>query len=187
MNPIIQYLVSIKALPLKEAKNLDLKETDRRLKESWKALLSGYNADFSGINKNKFEWNIKDKKMVQVKNIRFYSLCEHHFMPFYGTVSISYIPSKKFGYFGLSKLPRVVNSYSRRLQSQEKMTYQIAKFFSKKTDGVLVESKAYHLCMVMRGVQSHSAVCKTYYAFGKLNNTRRNSYEKQNENSKDNP
>jgi GTP cyclohydrolase IA len=99
--------------------------------------------------------------MVLVKNIDFYSLCEHHMLPFYGKVHVAYIPDGKI--IGLSKIPRIVEVFSRRLQVQERMTQQIADTFDKyiQPQGVAVVSEAFHMCMMMRGVEKQNSSATT--------------------------
>ena len=100
-------------------------------------------------------------EIVIVKDIEFYSLCEHHILPFFGNVSIGYIPDGKI--LGLSKLARLVNTFSKRLQVQERMTFQICDFLSKHipNKGVIVTVEAGHLCMKMRGVEKQGATTVT--------------------------
>lgn len=107
-------------------------------------------------------------KMVIVKDIEFYSMCEHHILPFYGKVSIGYIPKGKM--IGLSKLARIVNNFARRLQVQERLTYQICELLSDAmpTEGVIVSCEAAHLCMKMRGVEKQDASTVTIDYNGKF-------------------
>jgi GTP cyclohydrolase I len=99
--------------------------------------------------------------MVIVKDIDFYSLCEHHIIPFYGKVHVAYIPDGKI--VGLSKIPRIVDAFSRRLQVQERMTTQIADTIDKylNPEGVAVVVEGYHMCMMMRGVQKQNSITTT--------------------------
>lgn len=101
-------------------------------------------------------------KMIIVKNIEFHTMCEHHILPFFGHVSIGYIPKGKM--IGLSKLARIVDSFAHRLQVQERLTAQICSLLSKAipNDGVIVSCHAEHLCMKMRGVEKQSSVTTTY-------------------------
>jgi GTP cyclohydrolase IA len=105
-------------------------------------------------------------EMVLVKDIEFYSLCEHHLLPFYGRVHVAYIPDKKI--IGLSKLPRIVDVFARRLQVQERMTVQIAQAIEKVLEpkGVGVVADAAHLCMMMRGVQKQNSSTMTSCLLG---------------------
>ena len=105
-------------------------------------------------------------EMVLVKNIDFYSMCEHHLLPFYGKVHLAYIPDGKI--IGLSKIPRIVEVFSRRLQVQERMTQQIADTINKflQPKGVAVVAEAYHMCMMMRGVEKQNSSATTSAMFG---------------------
>ena len=107
-------------------------------------------------------------KMVVVKDIEFYSMCEHHILPFFGTVSVGYLPKGEI--IGLSKLARVVNSFARRLQVQERLTAQIAQAVTDtlSTEGVIVSCTAQHLCMKMRGVEKQSSATSTYDYTGRF-------------------
>ena len=107
-------------------------------------------------------------KMVVVKDIEFYSMCEHHILPCFGTVSVGYLPKGEM--IGLSKLARVVNSFARRLQVQERLTTQIAQAVTDtlSTEGVIVSCTAQHLCMQMRGVEKQSSATSTYDYTGRF-------------------
>ncbi len=133
-----------------------LKNTPRRVARMYSELLAGYSVDpVAMINGALFE--VKYDEMVLVRDIEFYSLCEHHMLPFMGRVHVAYIPDGKV--LGISKIPRVVDMYARRLQVQERMTRQIADFLRDllKPQGVAVVVEALHLCMMMRGVKKHDA------------------------------
>ena len=130
-----------------------LLKTPERVRKSLAALTSGYQQDAAHVVGDAvFTEDIRDP--VLVKDIEFYSLCEHHMLPFYGRVHISYLPDGKV--VGLSKLPRLVEVFSRRLQVQERMTAQIADAIAEtlKPRGVGVITQAAHLCMMMRGVET---------------------------------
>jgi GTP cyclohydrolase IA len=133
-----------------------LKNTPDRVARMYTELLSGYDADPQKIvNDALFE--VKYDEMVIVRDIEFYSLCEHHMLPFVGRAHVAYIPDGRV--LGLSKIPRIVDMYARRLQVQERMTRQIADFLSDllKPQGVAVVVEAMHLCSMMRGVKKHDA------------------------------
>jgi GTP cyclohydrolase I len=106
------------------------------------------------------------KEMIVVKDIDFYSLCEHHMLPFFGKAAVAYIPNGKI--VGLSKVPRVVDAFARRLQVQERMTAQIAECLMRNLDalGVAVVLKAQHLCMMMRGIQKQNSLAVTSEMLG---------------------
>ena len=131
-----------------------LKNTPRRVARMYGELLGGYNMDPQKII-NGALFTIKYDEMVLVRDIEFYSLCEHHMLPFLGRAHVAYIPEDKV--IGLSKIPRIVDMYARRLQVQERMTRQIADFLQTtlKPQGVAVVVEAVHLCSMMRGVKKH--------------------------------
>jgi len=134
-----------------------LRRTPKRVDRALRFLTSGYQESIKKIlNGALFEE--KYNEMVIVKDIDFYSLCEHHLLPFYGRCHVAYIPNGKV--VGLSKIPRLVDMFARRLQLQERMTTQIAKALMKALDpdGVAVVTEARHLCMMMRGVQKQNTV-----------------------------
>jgi GTP cyclohydrolase IA len=133
-----------------------LVDTPRRVSHMYAELLAGYRADpVTLVNDAIFE--VKYDEMVIVRDIEFYSLCEHHMLPFMGRVHVAYIPDGKV--LGLSKIPRIVDMYARRLQVQERMTRQIADFIRDllHPQGVAVAVEGLHLCMMMRGVRKHNA------------------------------
>lgn len=133
-----------------------LKFTPKRVARMYSELLNGYRVNpLSMVNGALF--NINYDEMVLVRDIEFYSLCEHHILPFMGRVHVAYIPDGKV--IGLSKIPRIVDMYARRLQVQERMTRQIADFLRDllEPQGVAVVVEAVHLCSMMRGVKKHDA------------------------------
>ncbi len=137
-----------------------LKHTPMRVAKAIQFLLQGYHIDAEQILRSAtFKEDYKD--MVIVKNIELYSMCEHHMIPFFGKAHVAYIPN---GYVtGLSKIPRVVDAFARRLQIQERLTNQIHDTINKvlKPKGVAVVIEAYHLCMMMRGVQKQNSYTVT--------------------------
>ncbi len=133
-----------------------LKNTPDRVARMYSELLSGYGTDPAKII-NGALFNINYDEMVLVRDIEFYSLCEHHMLPFLGRAHVAYLPAGKV--IGLSKIPRMVDMYARRLQVQERMTRQIADFLQEflAPQGVGVVVEAVHLCSMMRGVKKHDA------------------------------
>ena len=133
-----------------------LQRTPQRVARMYAELFSGYQADpVAIVNDAIFE--VKYDEMVIVRDVEFYSLCEHHLLPFMGRVHVAYVPDGKV--LGLSKIPRIVDLFARRLQVQERMTRQIADLIRDllHPQGVAVVVEALHLCMMMRGVQKHNA------------------------------
>jgi GTP cyclohydrolase I len=142
-----------------------LERTPRRVSQMYSELLAGYRTDpVSLVNDALFE--VTYDEMVLVRDIEFYSLCEHHLLPFMGKAHVAYFPKGKV--IGLSKIPRIVDLFSRRLQLQERMTRQIAEFIEELLDphGVAVVVEGIHLCAMMRGVQKHEARMTTSAMLG---------------------
>lgn len=134
-----------------------LLSTPARTEKALKFLTNGYGADIARIV-NGAIFNEKCDEMVLVKDIEFFSMCEHHMLPFYGKAHVAYIPKNKI--IGLSKIPRLIDVFARRLQVQERMTQQIAECLQEVLDpvGVGVITEARHFCMMMRGVEKqHSS------------------------------
>jgi len=149
---IIELIKAVGEDPEREG----LKKTPDRVARMYSELLRGYRADPEKFI-NGALFNIDYDEMVIVRDIEFYSLCEHHMLPFIGRAHVAYLPAGKV--IGLSKIPRVVDMYARRLQVQERMTRQIADFLSEalKPHGVAVVVEAMHMCSMMRGVKKHDA------------------------------
>jgi GTP cyclohydrolase I len=139
--------------------------TPKRLAKAYEFLTSGYHQDIKKVM-NKAIFKEKYDEMVLVKNIDFFSLCEHHLLPFYGKVHIAYIPDGKI--VGLSKIPRIAEVFARRLQVQERMTKQIAETIEKylQPKGVAVVAEAFHMCMMMRGVEKQNSSATTSSMLG---------------------
>jgi GTP cyclohydrolase I len=137
-----------------------LLKTPSRVAHAYEEILDGYRINPEELLNGAF-FSVDYDEMVIVKNIEFYSLCEHHMLPFYGVVHVGYIPNGKV--IGLSKIPRIVDMFARRLQVQEHMTQQIADFLQESMQpqgvGVVVEGK--HLCMMMRGIKKQEAAMTT--------------------------
>jgi GTP cyclohydrolase I len=135
-------------------------ETPRRVDKSLKFLTSGYQANIDEIV-NGALFTVDYNEMVMVRDIDMYSLCEHHLLPFFGKCHVAYIPDGKV--IGLSKIPRIVDMFARRLQVQERLTTQIAETLEDKLRplGVAVVVEAAHLCMAMRGVEKQNSVTVT--------------------------
>jgi GTP cyclohydrolase I len=133
-----------------------LQFTPRRVARMYHELLGGYTMDPTALVNNAL-FEVKYDEMVIVRDIEFYSMCEHHMLPFIGRAHVAYIPNGRV--LGLSKIPRIVDMYARRLQVQERMTRQIADFLGDllKPQGVAVVVEAMHLCSMMRGVKKHDA------------------------------
>jgi GTP cyclohydrolase I len=137
-----------------------LRQTPRRVEQSLRFLTGGYETDLDDII-NGALFSVEYNEMVIVRDIDFYSLCEHHMLPFFGKCHVAYIPDGRV--IGLSKLPRIVDAFARRLQVQERLTQQIAETIDAKVRplGVGVVVEAAHLCMAMRGVEKQNSVTVT--------------------------
>jgi GTP cyclohydrolase I len=142
-----------------------LLDTPLRVAQMYDELLEGYRVDpIELLNDALFD--VKYDEMVVVRDIEFYSLCEHHMLPFLGRAHVAYLPRDKV--IGLSKIPRIVDMFARRLQVQERMTRQIAEFFNEllHPHGVAVVVEGLHLCATMRGVKKHDARMTTSTMLG---------------------
>ena len=142
-----------------------LKKTPERVRKSLEYLTRGYQQDLEKVV-NGAIFEVESQDMVIVRDIEFYSMCEHHMLPFFGKCSIGYIPKGKI--FGVSKLARIVDMFARRLQIQERLSNQIARtiYETIQPEGVGVVMEAQHLCMLMRGVQKQSSTMVTSAMFG---------------------
>ncbi len=142
-----------------------LRGTPDRVHRMYLELTAGYRVDPDRLV-NDAIFDVRYSEMVVVKDIPFYSLCEHHLLPFFGTASVAYIPRGRV--IGLSKIPRIVEMYARRLQVQERMTQQIAAFLDERLDpqGVGVVVEATHLCAVMRGIRKPGTIMTTASVLG---------------------
>ena len=145
-----------------------LLKTPHRVAKSYEFLTEGYSMSLESII-NGAIFNEDIKNMIIVKNIEFYSLCEHHILPFFGKAHVAYIPDGKI--IGISKIPRIVNLYSRRLQVQERLTNEIASALMKtlQPKGVAVSIEAKHMCMMMRGIEKQDSTLVTSSMQGQFN------------------
>lgn len=162
---IKELLIEIGEDPTREG----LLNTPKRVAESFEFLTKGYTTDPKVVINNAI-FESPANNMIIVKNIEVYSLCEHHMLPFYGRCHIGYISNGKV--LGVSKLARIVNVFSRRLQIQERLTAQIAEEIKKAVnpEGVGVVMECHHLCMMMRGVEKQNSVMTTSSVLGSFHN-----------------
>jgi GTP cyclohydrolase I len=169
---IRQLLVELGEDPTREG----LVRTPQRVEKALKFLTSGYNADIDDVLNNAL-FTVDYSEMVIVKDIDFYSLCEHHLLPFFGKCHVAYIPQHYV--IGLSKIPRLVDVFARRLQVQERMTNQIAETIRQKVDplGVAVVCEGTHLCMSMRGVEKQNSFAVTSAMLGSFRDNARTRME----------
>jgi GTP cyclohydrolase I len=154
-----------------------LVKTPQRVDSALRYLTSGYKKDADQLL-NGAMFDVAYDEMVIVKHIEVFSLCEHHLLPFFGKCHVAYIPNGKI--IGLSKIPRLVDMYARRLQVQERLTMQIAETINSKIKpkGVAVVIEAQHLCMIMRGVEKQNSIAVTSSMLGdfKENQNTRNEF-----------
>src|ERR1700758_2069553 len=153
-----------------------LLNTPKRVEKAYRFLTSGYDADIDQVLNNAL-FTVDYNEMVIVKDIDFYSLCEHHLLPFFGKCHVAYIPSTKV--IGLSKIPRLVDVFARRLQGQERLTNPSADTIGDKIAplGVAVVMEATHLCMSMRGVQKQNSFAVTSAMIGAFRDNSRTRRE----------
>jgi len=148
-----------------------LRKTPERFEKALKFLTSGYNTNMESVL-NGATFSVAYDEMVLVKDIEFFSLCEHHLLPFFGKAHVAYLPNKRV--LGLSKVARLVNMFARRLQIQERLTMQIAEAIQDKIspEGVGVIIEARHLCMQMRGVEKQHGQAVTSAMLGGFRNNK---------------
>ena len=161
----VAILRSIGENPMREG----LVDTPKRVAKLWGDLTAGYQQKPEEIMRTDFS-SEKYDEMIVLKDIRYFSTCEHHLLPFYGKVHFAYIPDKKI--VGVSKIIRLIDVFSRRLQVQERMTMQIGQTFEEivKPKGVGIVVEGLHLCMMLRGVKRENPMMKTSYLGGALRN-----------------
>ena len=169
---IRQLLAELGEDPTREG----LLRTPLRVEKSLRFLTGGYEADVDEVL-NGALFTVDYSEMVIVKDVAFYSLCEHHLLPFFGKCHVAYIPKRHV--VGLSKIPRLVDVFARRLQVQERLTNQIAETLRLKIDplGVAVVCEGTHLCMAMRGVEKQNAVAVTSAMLGVFQDNARTRME----------
>ena len=172
-NAVLQMLHAIGENPGRQG----LIDTPRRVAKAYRELVSGYTTDPVELLNNAV-FDIAYDDMVVVSHIEYYSLCEHHMLPFIGHAHVGYLPKDKV--VGLSKIPRIVDMFSRRLQVQERLTRQIAEFLVEVLDprGVAVVMTARHMCSMIRGVMKHDANMTTSAMLGdfRANHDTRNEF-----------
>ena len=166
-DPIVESIERILIELGEDPKREGLLRTPERSEKALRFLTSGYEANLEEIV-NGAIFNEKCDEMVLVKDIEFFSLCEHHMLPFYGKAHVAYIPNNKI--IGLSKIPRIVDMYARRLQVQERLTQQIAQCIQDvlQPRGVGVILEARHFCMMMRGVEKQHSGTVTSAMLGSM-------------------
>jgi GTP cyclohydrolase I len=169
---IMRLLIELGENPAREG----LVRTPKRVETALKFLTSGYQADLDQLL-NGALFSVDYNEMVIVRDIDFYSLCEHHLLPFFGKCHVAYIPNGRV--IGLSKIPRLVDIFARRLQLQERMTNQIAETIRTKIDplGVAVVCEGTHLCMAMRGVEKQNSYTITSAMLGAFSDNARTRME----------
>jgi GTP cyclohydrolase I len=164
-NPLVEGVRAFLRELGEDPKREGLLKTPERVARSLRFLTSGYRQDVDKVL-NGALYSVAYDEMVIVKDIEIFSLCEHHLLPFFGRCHVAYIPTQKV--IGLSKIPRLVDVFARRLQVQERLTNQIAETLMKKIEplgvGVVIEAK--HLCMIMRGVEKQNSVAVTSAMLG---------------------
>ncbi len=164
---ISQLLAALGEDPSREG----LRDTPQRVEQALRFLTSGYRADINEVL-NGALFSVDYSEMVIVKDIDFYSLCEHHLLPFFGKCHVAYLPNGKV--IGLSKIPRLVDVFARRLQIQERLTSEIADTIQEqiKPLGVAVVIEATHLCMSMRGVEKQNSFAVTSAMLGSFRDSK---------------
>ena len=153
-----------------------LLKTPSRVSKAWSFFSRGYNQDLDKIINNAV-FNEDATDMVVVRDVEFFSLCEHHLIPFFGRAHVAYLPDGKV--IGLSKIPRIIDMFSRRLQVQERLTRQIAETVKEILDpiGVAVIMEGQHMCMQMRGVEKQNSLTTTSSMLGKFRESDRTRSE----------
>jgi GTP cyclohydrolase I len=159
-DPIAAHIEAIMAHLGEDAMRPGLVQTPRRFAEAMRFLAGGYEASVDAVVGNGV-FEAEGSGMVLVRDVEFFSLCEHHLLPFFGRMHVAYLPARRI--IGLSKIPRIVDLYARRFQVQERLTEQVADALVQvlAPRGVMVLAEAQHMCMAMRGVQKLHAATAT--------------------------
>ncbi len=163
--PIAPLIESVLSAIGEDPRREGLLRTPERVERALEFLTSGYHTDIQKLLNNAF-YEVKYDEMVIVKDIEFFSLCEHHMLPFFGKMHVAYLPKKRV--IGLSKIPRIVDVFARRLQIQERLTQEVAQTLQDTLDpvGVGVICEARHFCMMMRGVEKQHSGAVTSAMLG---------------------
>lgn len=159
---VIQLLGSI---PTEDVSREGLLETPKRVAKMYEELFAGYEMDYHKILSKQFDVGEGDPSLIEVRDIQFYSMCEHHIMPFFGTISVKYLPYPGGKVVGLSKVARLVECFARRLQIQERLGKQIASAIGECLNPQWCEVKieAEHTCMTARGINKPGSKTETIY------------------------
>jgi len=160
-DPVAAHAESIVSHLGEDPRRAGLLDTPKRFAKAMRELTGGYELDVESVVGNGV-FDEEGEGVVLVRDVEFHSLCEHHMLPFFGRVHVAYLPGRKI--IGLSKIPRIVDMFARRLQVQERLTQQVADALVQVLEpkGVLVIAEARHLCMAMRGVQKQQSETATH-------------------------
>lgn len=160
-DPLAPHVQAILGHLGEDARRPGLRDTPKRFAKAMRTLTAGYESDVQSVVGNGV-FEAEGEGMVLVRDVEFFSLCEHHLLPFFGRVHVAYLPGRSI--IGLSKIPRIVDLFARRLQVQERLTRQIADALVEvlEPQGVAVIAEAQHLCMAMRGVQKQHSATATH-------------------------
>lgn len=171
LNAVRHAVLSLLCAIGEDPKRQGLLETPLRVARAYQELVSGYTTDPKQLINNAI-FDIEYDDLVVVNDIEFYSLCEHHLLPFVGHAHVAYIPNRKI--VGLSKIPRIIDMFSRRLQMQERLTRQIAEFLDEILEprGVAVVMTGQHMCSMIRGVKKHDSNLTTSAMLGEFKQSR---------------
>jgi len=167
-DPIAGHAHAILAHLGEDPRRPGLAETPRRFAAALRALTAGYEAEPEDVI-GRGVFDAEGEGLVLVRDVEFHSLCEHHLLPFFGRVHVAYLPGERI--IGLSKIPRVVDAFARRLQVQERLTVDVRNCIEEtlKPQGVAVVIEAQHMCMVMRGIQKQHSIATTSAFTGEFN------------------